>query len=202
MADLTDFILRTEKASYIDNLVRVILFPVIKISNLHYASVFNTPINRRLQTMAIAILIFLFLAGAQVEKISRFWLDFEAWDVILMFNAPQKDIKLSVTPTFLPTSNPSSSSLNKGPWLVTFNRPFYIYFRRVSLYWILRWRWELLLEYFFYPNIGFICQFILRIIFWIKKRKVFNPVSDWSTVLTNESTNVKTNLSQFKVVDQ
>ena len=49
--------------------------------------------------MAIAILIFLFLAGAQVEKISRFWLDFEAWDVILMFNAPQKDIKLSVTPT-------------------------------------------------------------------------------------------------------
>ena len=46
----------------------MILFPVIKISNLHYASVFNTPINRRLQTMAIAILIFLFLAGAQVTK--------------------------------------------------------------------------------------------------------------------------------------
>ena len=57
-----------KKASYFDSLVRVILFPVIKISNLHYASVFNTPINRRLQTMAIAILIFLFLAGAQVTK--------------------------------------------------------------------------------------------------------------------------------------
>ena len=40
-----------------------------KILSLHYASIFNTPINRRLQTLCISVLIYLFLAGAQTTMI-------------------------------------------------------------------------------------------------------------------------------------
>ena len=44
-------------------------FKVQIVLNLHYASIFNTPINRRLQTFCISVLIYLFLAGAQTTMI-------------------------------------------------------------------------------------------------------------------------------------
>merc|ERR1712131_37211 len=56
-------------ADFIDKSLRLCLKPFQIVLNLHYASIFNTPINRRLQTFCISVLIYLFLAGAQTTMI-------------------------------------------------------------------------------------------------------------------------------------
>jgi len=74
-------------AYYVDKGLRILLWPIQKILSLHYASIFNTPINRRLQTLSISVLIFLFLVGAQTTMILLglvfFWS--EKWVYLMIY---------------------------------------------------------------------------------------------------------------------
>jgi len=72
-------------ARKVESLTRILLFPLFllfQIRHLHFASVFNTPWRRRLQTAAISCTIFIFLVGAQISfgisvgllLFSKYWL--------------------------------------------------------------------------------------------------------------------------------